>query len=282
MYESKMVCCLKANGKVLREHKDTVYVPFGTEYSVLLKNLNSVRALVTVEIDGVDVSEGNQLVVGANSEFELTRFIKNGNLKTGNRFKFIERTAGVENHRGVGMEDGIIRIVFQFERRIPAYIPPHRTLLSEKLYYTDPHWYGLVGGTTTDARGQQYLKGASSSTLRSAPASYSVAGQYEPVSLCNASLTSSVTAQSVTPALNEAGITVPGSKSDQQFQSVKDFPVEAETFVMVLKLLGETNTGELVTAPVTVKTKPKCVTCGRVNKSGAKFCTDCGTALSII
>ena len=54
MYQSKLVASLKANGKVLREFKDKVYVPFASEYSILLKNLNTVRAEVHVYIDGED------------------------------------------------------------------------------------------------------------------------------------------------------------------------------------------------------------------------------------
>ena len=52
MYQSKLVASLKANNKILREFKDTVYVPFASEYSILIKNLNTVRALVNVFIDG--------------------------------------------------------------------------------------------------------------------------------------------------------------------------------------------------------------------------------------
>ena len=47
MYESKLAAAIKVNGKVLREfNKDTVYIPFGSEYSILLKNLNTKRAIV--------------------------------------------------------------------------------------------------------------------------------------------------------------------------------------------------------------------------------------------
>jgi tRNA(Ile2) C34 agmatinyltransferase TiaS len=46
---------------------------------------------------------------------------------------------------------------------------------------------------------------------------------------------------------------------------------------MVFKLLG----GEAVKEAVTVKAKPKCVTCGHTNKATAKFCNKCGTALEI-
>jgi len=41
MYESKLAAAIKVDGKVLREFKDTVHIPFGSEYTVLLKNLNT-------------------------------------------------------------------------------------------------------------------------------------------------------------------------------------------------------------------------------------------------
>ena len=109
MYNQKLIASLKANGKILREYKDTVYCPFGQEYSILLKNLNTVRAVVNVYIDGENVVPGG-LVLNAGQEVDLERSIKNGNLTEGNRFKFIERTGAVEQHRGVKLEDGIVRI----------------------------------------------------------------------------------------------------------------------------------------------------------------------------
>ena len=52
MYESKLAAAVKVKGRVLREFKDTVKIPFGSEYSILLKNLNTARALINVFIDG--------------------------------------------------------------------------------------------------------------------------------------------------------------------------------------------------------------------------------------
>ena len=118
MYSNKLVASLKANGKILREFKEMVYVPFGSEYSLLLKNLNTVRAVVNVFIDGEDQCPGG-LVLNAGQEIDLERSIKNNNLNEGNRFKFIERTGAVEaGPRGIKLEDGIIRIEFQFEKYV--------------------------------------------------------------------------------------------------------------------------------------------------------------------
>jgi hypothetical protein len=78
--------------------------------------------------------------------------------------------------------------------------------------------------------------------------------------------------------INDAGITVGGSVSSQQFTKVDDFPTDGVKHVMVMKLLGEVGQNK-VQEPITVKTKQTCPTCGHVNKSTSKFCGECGTGL---
>lgn len=269
MYNNKLAVALKSNGKVLREFGETVYVPFGSEYSILIKNLNSVRALVTVTVDGTDAGDGEQFVINANDDLELERFIKNGNMKKGNKFKFIERTSNIEKHRGVGIEDGLVRVEFQFEK------PPvvHDIWYYHDVYYNHRPWYPdhtFTGSPTITCSTNSAVKGA----VRSMNASYSAGSNDAPVSVNYSAEVKSFTD-------NEAGITVPGSVSDQQFRTVSSFPVEDETHVIVLQMLGETENKKVV-KPVTVKAKPKCETCGKVNKATAKFCSECGTSLTII
>ena len=103
MYNEKLVASLKANGRILREFKDTVYVPFGSEYSILIKNLHTQRAVVNVFIDGVNQTPGG-LVVPAGQSIDFERSLANGSMTAGNKFKFIERTAGIEQHRGVQLD----------------------------------------------------------------------------------------------------------------------------------------------------------------------------------
>lgn len=134
MYNEKLVASVKAGGKILREQKDTVFLPFGSEYSILLKNLNSVKAKVSVEIDGEDALDGRSLILDANESLDLERFIKNGNLNEGPKFKFIEKTEQISNYRGDKVEDGIIRVSYRFE--IPRY-----THVSEY-----PSYYKTWGG----------------------------------------------------------------------------------------------------------------------------------------
>ena len=289
MYSNKLVASLKANGKILREFKDTVYIPFGSEYSFLLKNLHTQRAVVNIFIDGDNIVEGG-LVINAGQEVNLERYIKNGNLTEGNRFKFIERTAVIEDGpRGVKLEDGLIRIEFQYEQRRPVinvnnvvgnsfpYYPPGvRGLSSEFPGVTDKYssWISASGSASQmningALRGVDYSKGESVKATAAA-AIDKVAPQ-----------SCELHAGMATMDWNDVGITVPGSRSDQKFTEVTMGAMETEKHSMVIKLLGETPDNKPVLKPVTVERKPECVTCGKKNKATAKFCTECGTALEI-
>lgn len=82
-------------------------------------------------------------------------------------------------------------------------------------------------------------------------------------------------------AVNDVGITVPGSESQQRFNSVAGFAVEPQSTVIVLRLRGVAG-NVVVQQPVTVRTSLQCATCGRHNKGHARYCSQCGTALVII
>lgn len=279
MYKEQLAIAVKSHGRVLREHKDTVYLPFGSEYSIFIKNLNSVRAVVDISIDGTDVGDGQGFIVDGNSSTEIERFIKNGNLTKGNKFKFIEKTAAVEQHRGNKVEDGLIRIAFKFEK-LPPKVINVPVVYHYPTYYPYPpyrnDWYG---------DGPLRYPSPIEITCNQAAYSDSVArssyGEVGTSGLTKSTSADFATMDSTLVPASDSGITVPGSASDQQFVIASDFPTEDQEHVIVLKLLGEIGT-KVVKQPVTVKSKPKCVTCGRVNKATAKFCQECGTSLEII
>jgi hypothetical protein len=289
-----MVASLKANGKILREFKDTVYIPFGSEYQFLLKNLHTQRAVVDIFIDGDNAVPGG-LVIDAGREVNLERYIKNGNLTEGNRFKFIERTAAVEDGpRGIKLEDGLIRIEFQYEKPRPV------SNISDNFFKQYPPG---VRGLSSEYKGvvDKFSVTNSTSWMQTSGASYStnVNGAMRGVDFSQngAAMQASASAaiNQVSPQAcemhdgaatmdwcqNDVGITVPGSRSDQKFQHVTMGAMEAEKHSMVIKLLGETPDNKPVLTPVTVERKPECVTCGKKNKAHAKFCVECGTALEI-
>jgi len=270
MYNQKLVASLKANGKILREFKDTVYCPFGAEYSILLKNLNTVRAVVNVYIDGENIVPGG-LVLNAGQEVDLERSIKNGNLTEGNKLKFIERTGAVEQHRGIKLEDGIVRIEYQFEIARPI------INISDNIWKSTPITGAYDNYKTYNVNGMmRSVDYSAGETMKATAASATNAT----LQAMNISATSAHDGMA-TMDWNDAGITVPGSKSEQKFQTTYLNALDPQKYSIVLKILGETPDNEPVRKPVTTKHKPKCVTCGKQNKATAKFCTECGTALEI-
>jgi hypothetical protein len=244
MYAFKFAAAIKARHQVLREFEDAVYLPFGSEYKIYLKNKNSVRASVKVEIDGVDVTEGVSLVIGPNEEFELERFIKNGNLTRGNKFKFIERTAAVERHRGTKVEDGLVRIEFQFEK--PQEFKPYFRAYDP---WADQKDFGRL-----------YSKGIARG-----------------VSAC----ASSDSGYTLTNQSWGTGITAPGAPSDQEFKTIPTFELEGQKHTIIFRLLGE-HQGKYVSNSVTTRMRAACVSCGALSKTNANFCSNCGTSLQII
>lgn len=268
MYNQKLAAAIKVNGKVLREFKDTVYVPFGSEYSILVKNLNTVKSIVDIFIDGDNAVPGG-LVLDPGREIDLERWIKNGNLSEGNRFKFIERTKSIEDHRGVKLEDGLIRIEHRFERVVQTFIG-------------NGHWTYKPGEWVYADKKQYYTSQVEpfySSVVRGMSASPDIVGMAQNSVQSSASLQNNLSATAVNAFVNDTGITVPGSKSDQKFQTARWFQTEDQLHSMVIKLLGETANNIPVMEPVTVKSKQKCTTCGKMNKANSKFCVECGTHL---
>lgn len=280
MYNNKMAMAIRVNGKVLRELKDTVYLPFGSEYQVRLKNLNTVRAIAHVFIDGDDIT-GPGIVINAGQEFDLERAIRNSNLTSGNKLKFIERTGSVENHRGIKVEDGLVRVEFQFEKVYQPTIGVYPQPIYNPGYFPTigtsnpgfPYWYS----DTTAGDSSFFRSGGMSTSLSSG----AVCQNSVQISGSAATISASTSVYPTSAPANESGITVPGSKSEQKFTTASWFATETTKHSMILKLVGETADNKAVRTPVTVQKKQKCTSCGKINKATASFCSTCGTALTL-
>jgi len=286
MYIKHFVLAVRVNGKILKEHDQVVHLPFGAEYELLLKNLNSRRAMVGVSIDGKRTSDC-RFVIPANSESVLERYVKNGNMDSGNRFKFIERTSAVEEHRGVGSDDGIVRAEFWAEREVVT-LP--RTIINDSWLPSSPYdrrrrTLGNSGGfrSFSGITGQSVPSDDVSCMYGSVQGGAEAPGSSFNVGSLNAQVTytSSLGADMSKIADNDAGITVPGSESSQRFHWTNGFELESTSTVIILQLRGEIG-GQAVAAPVTVEYKPVCITCGKTNKGTSRFCDQCGTALQIL
>lgn len=256
-YNNKLVCSVKANGKFLREdireNESIVYLPFKTEYSLLLKNLASRRALVHVDIDGKCQTEGG-LILDVGQSIDLER---PASLSSGRKFKFIEKTAEISNFRGDHPEDGQIFVKWQFEKPAPA------------IFWNNfcPTWTGQNPDSWT----------SSCTTITSKPGSAigcsnTVEGKNITYS-ANAENNNFVGYYSIIqPSPSPQGITVEGSKSNQNFSSGYIGNLEGTLYSMVIKLYGGPR-------PNFVREKIQCSTCGRRWKSTFEFCPNCGTAI---
>jgi hypothetical protein len=256
MHKKNFVVAIKVGGKVLRESSDRVSLPFGSEYSVLLKNLDTVRMQAKIDIDGQEACRW--VVIDPGKSVEIERFYR-GNNERGNRFKFIERTERVEEHRGVQAEDGLVRVEFKRERvyELPKIVEHHT-------YYHHGGCFGLP------YRYYQPSGNVSSFNLMSAPVNSGL--------ITNTSVSSLGRLGTAEPiSANETGITVNGGVSDQKFTSVSGFETE-QSEAIVLHLIGRKNEVLVQTARI-VQTKVYCNTCGQKNKDTSKFCSECGTFL---
>jgi len=311
VYQNNLVATIKIGGKILREDKETVAVPFGAEYSIYLKNLSTVRALVRVSVDGQDATENVWLIVPAKGSLELERFIKNGDMEKGNKFKFIERTGQIENFRGIGAEDGLINIEYKFEAPQPQNYIPSYTIWNSNgdVSYGGQGTPNFKGGqsplninTTSVGSASCYNVSDASTpkmafTQSSAPTprssfsskgmralltrSAAMKGRPAPAPTRLGAFRSFDSVETSAAPQNENGITVAGSESRQKFGWGDWFPTEDASHTLVLKLVGKVG-NQPVVRPVTVEIKPTCTTCGRVNKATNKFCSQCGTSLVLL
>ncbi len=250
MYSNKLVASVKCSGKIMREQGETVFLPFGEEYSILLKNLNTQRAEVHIEIDGEQVIPDG-LVLNANQSIDLERFILNSDLNKGPRFKFIEKTEDISDYRGDKIDDGIIRISYQFEKVISV----------ADVYYKSP------SPNNWGAPYYDYPTICNSGDVDGHIYSANVGCVLRDKSPDEAKLS------------NDSGITVKGSESSQKFSTTTMGTLDNTKHVIVLNLKGQVN-DEPVNKPLTVDRRIRCNTCGKFNSSSNTFCSKCGTNLT--
>ena len=270
VYSEKMVVVVKCGGKILREVDDNeILLPFGSEYSLYFKNLESRNAVVSVSIDGNDVLDGSRIIIPSNTEFELKGFLKNNNVK--NKFKFIQKTNNIVKHRGDKIDDGLIRIEYAFEKAVA----------SQPITWTyHYHTYPTFGEGPSFSKGiydnTKYTTSLGDVTF-SSTANIGSAGNNLRNCVTNTSV-NNFSEKLVADVKPEEGITVKGSETNQSFNIGWARETDPSNTI-IFKLRGTTDKEVLIEKPVTVKTKFKCETCGRLNKSSSKFCSECGTSL---
>jgi len=282
MYKNNFIVAVKCGGRILREVGDLVSLPFGSEYSLLLKNKFARPAVIKVEIDGQDVLNDNKLVIYPNGETELKGFMVDNIVR--NRFKFIKKTTEIVRHRGDKLDDSFIRVEFQYEKAIRETI--HEIIHHRHVYHDPPYFWHhprspwFYQGDYVYSNGTVNRDDFNSLTTNSVYCSSGACGSsYKGAGMGDVTLTNSA-GLSMPEIKEDEGITVKGSEAYQAFNPVQTEELEANTEVIILKLKGTTN-GNTIKEAITVHSVRICETCGRSSKPLDKFCGNCGTALMV-
>lgn len=259
VYKDNFIVVVKHNGRIMREINGSVKLPFGSEYSILLKNKDSRTAVAKIEIDGEDVMGGHRYIIPSNTTRELKGFLKGMNAK--NRFRFIKKTKEISKFRGDRLDDGLVRVEFWYEQK------------QEPPWVVYPHIFNINWDSTID----------DSSGTGSCGHQISYTSQTSGLTKYSSGLVTSSISHNVSEPLSNEGITVKGSRIDQQFQYGNVGTLETTSSVIIIKLIGETKrAGRVVKIkkPITVRTRIQCPTCGRKWKPTMNFCGRCSTALN--
>jgi len=282
-YKDAFVVEVKCKGKILRMRDDFVSLPFGSEYSIYLKNLNSRKAAVNISIDGEDVLDYSSLILEPNSSTELKGFLRG--IVARNGFKFIQKTKEIQDHRGDRVDDGIIRVEFAYEKAAPI---RKKTIITEEHHHHTDHYHwnydNWFSGDSTIKYGSGGVRGLADNVVTYTSSGGPIQTFHSNVSMdslgvVSASIgTGETVNMSYSQPVSDEGITVKGSEVNQQFQYSSIGALDPSE-VIIIRMKGHTPTHEPLQTPITVQTKLTCSSCGRSYKSSFKYCSNCGTYL---
>lgn len=135
MYRDSYIMALMVDGKIQKESDNgTVLVPFGSEYVIRLKNKLRKRAVADVWIDGKVAAQG--IVVDANGTVDLERFVADGNLSEGKRFKLARLTDSKVDQPN-DSENGSIEVNFYPEKDAPVV----EKIIQYEHIHDNHYWY---------------------------------------------------------------------------------------------------------------------------------------------
>lgn len=227
MYTSNFIMVVVVDGKIQREsHNGVLAIPFGSEFSIRLKNKNSKRAIAKLSIDGENVGD---FIIEANSHWDIERSVHNDKKFC---FASIESEAAYdEGKNDFSPKDfhGLIECKFALEAN--SYYNPTLVIGDgingwyqkpwnwNQPYYEPWNWNQPYYGSHT-IRGLGGGYSCSNGTSKS----QSLNGINPQYSCNNASLQGSCLSNSFNCSLDfnmplEAGVVVEGSQSSQTFQS---------------------------------------------------------------
>ena len=246
MYKNSFVMCVLSGGNVLQEENRIVKLPFNTDYKVRLINKNSKRSACDLFINGEKIS---RFILSSYETLDVERFL-DGNLDNGSKFKFVSlEDSRVKSRKD--FENGLVEAHFYLEKDKKYEFPifpkcpyePFVPMPYYKLWKPYDPWIIYDNSIT-------FSQVDCNTTL-----TYSNIGTK---GLCASNI--------VAHNSSIDGDTVRGEKSEQKFQNVSSFELEAKPTIFKLKLVQ----GSLQ------KMLKYCSNCRRKIRNGENYCPICG------
>lgn len=254
-----VVSLINSKNQVLREKSEsgtrTIRMPFNEEYKIRIKNKTNARAYVRVEIDGMEVTPDRKFILRADETLDLERFMLDGDLTKGNRFKFISVKDGMktgEVQDPTSPQNGVVKVTFLPEQVFHTFF----NVTNSQPQPWNPHnpWITTSGGNIGDSTVYGSAKGggaggtsfAVNSSVNCVEGHNTGSGSLSSL-LRGMSLDQNPQATFTPP--KDAGATGQGSESTQQFQNSHEFFVTGSPIEMVIHLKGLKEPQPVVTAP---------------------------------
>jgi hypothetical protein len=262
VYKNNFIAVVKHKGRIMRDRNGVVRMPFGSEYSILLKNKDSRTAIARISVDGEDVMGGHRYIIPGKSQRELTGFLKG--LNATHKFRFIKKTKQIARYRGDRLDDGMVEVEFWYEQAVTT---PWVIYDAGKECWPDPPDYTF--GDSTAGRFQSSFTSHSTN--------------FHQVQSSSPRIKSSITTScNVSTPKRDEGITVKGSKAHQNFQYGNVGTLESHSSTIIIRLRGtvrKRGKTRPVKKVIATRSRIQCTTCGRKWRSHLKFCGNCSTAL---
>ena len=148
MYSNKFVLSVICDGQIVKElDNGQVNIPFGSEYTLRLRNRNNRRALAKISIDGENVSGGG-IIIAANSFVDIERSVD-----VARKFKFVALDSAEaqdygKNGPNPNKTKGTITVDFALEYERPIFWTPSPGVQTHRDY---PYIYSTISCSSHDS-----------------------------------------------------------------------------------------------------------------------------------
>jgi hypothetical protein len=290
MYKNNFAASIKVYDSFIKESvPGEVTIPFGSEYTIYMRNRDSRDVKVNVSIDGVDVLDGSSLIIHGNSFAELRGFMKKNRII--NRFKFIQKSKkNMKKHNRVDeFDDGTIRIEYQFTKKIEEknILNTITTLGCWRPWWIDSRDYPFIYTSSNTKFGSTYSNSSifyenvngkesySTTFQNSTGENFSFKSDSPPQSMIAfAGMDSSEAIKQLSSPKEDEGITVKGSKLNEKLKESWIGELESHKEVIVLILKG-VNCSDSEKEEVNLF----CKRCGAEVDPKDNYCGSCGNKL---